>query len=100
MKNHDSFMREVKEAISLPAQTSKALAPESDEDRAMYNGDSRNKQVDNTAQNTGIPGKDDGLHAGSTARNVNKASLERKNKNDEKVFKDKNIKKEVEDGNR
>ncbi len=37
MKPHDKFMEEVAEASSLPAQTKKALGPESDEDRAMYN---------------------------------------------------------------
>jgi len=36
MKNHNEFMKEVKEASSLPAQTKKALGPESDEDISMY----------------------------------------------------------------
>ena len=36
MKSHSEFLEEVKEANSLPNQTKQALAPESDEDRAMY----------------------------------------------------------------
>ena len=37
MKSHNEFMEEAREANSLPAQTKKALGPESDEDKAMYN---------------------------------------------------------------
>lgn len=32
---HEEFVEKVEEASSLPAQTKKALGPESDEDRAM-----------------------------------------------------------------
>ena len=35
-KTHRQFMNDVVEASGLPAQTKKALGPESDEDRAMY----------------------------------------------------------------
>jgi len=38
-KNHESFMEEVKEAVSLPAQTCRALGPESEEDISMYAND-------------------------------------------------------------
>ncbi len=36
MKSHNEFMKEVKDAASLPAQTCRALGPESQEDIAMY----------------------------------------------------------------
>ena len=36
MKNHKEFMEEVVDANSLPAQTQRALAPESQEDYAVY----------------------------------------------------------------
>jgi len=36
MKTHKEFMEDVKHAKSLPAQTCRALAPESDEDISMY----------------------------------------------------------------
>ena len=36
MKSHNEFVEEAREANSLPAQTSRALAPESDEDIMMY----------------------------------------------------------------
>ena len=36
MKNHKEFMKEVAEASALPAQTCRALGPESDEDIARY----------------------------------------------------------------
>jgi len=39
MKKHNEFMKEVAEAKSLPAQTKKALGPESDEDKKMYEED-------------------------------------------------------------
>lgn len=39
MINHNEFMKEVKDASSLPAQTCRALGPESQEDIAMYTGD-------------------------------------------------------------
>jgi len=35
-KTHEEFMEDVAEASSLPAQTQRALGPESDEDVAMY----------------------------------------------------------------
>ena len=52
MKSNKEFMEEVKEAISLPAQTCRALAPESDEDISMYINDSsqnKNKETRNSA---------------------------------------------------
>jgi len=36
MKSHNKFMENIKEASSLPAQTSRALVPESQEDFAVY----------------------------------------------------------------
>ena len=36
MKTHKEFIEDVKEASSLPAQTKKALGPESQEDRDVY----------------------------------------------------------------
>lgn len=36
MKTHNEFMEDVEHASSLPAQTQRALAPESQEDIAMY----------------------------------------------------------------
>ncbi len=36
MKTHNKFMKEVEEASSLPAQTNKALGPDSEEDLAVY----------------------------------------------------------------
>ncbi len=36
MVSHEVFMKGVKVAVSLPAQTCRALAPESEEDIAMY----------------------------------------------------------------
>jgi len=36
MKPHNEFIKDVEEASSLPAQTNKALGPESDEDKKMY----------------------------------------------------------------
>jgi len=36
MKLHKEFMEDVKHFNSLPAKTCRALAPESDEDIAMY----------------------------------------------------------------
>ena len=38
-ETHPEFIERAAKANSLPAQTEKALAPESDEDRAMYNQD-------------------------------------------------------------
>ena len=35
-KTHEEFVEEVREASSLPAQTCRALAPESQEDFAVY----------------------------------------------------------------
>jgi len=43
MKDHNEFMEDVKEASSLPAQTQRALAPESDEDISMYLNDADQK---------------------------------------------------------
>lgn len=40
MKPHNEFMKEVEEASSLPAQTKKALGPESEEDFDVYGGQS------------------------------------------------------------
>ena len=39
MKDHGDFMDELKHANSLPSQTARALAPESQEDIAMYSND-------------------------------------------------------------
>ncbi len=36
MKSHNEFVEEAREANSLPAQTCRALGPESDEDISMY----------------------------------------------------------------
>ena len=36
MKSHNEFIEDVKHFNSLPAKTCRALAPESDEDIAMY----------------------------------------------------------------
>ena len=36
MKDHKEFMKDAKAANSLPAQTARALAPESQEDFAVY----------------------------------------------------------------
>ena len=36
MKSHNEFLEDVKHASALPAQTCRALAPESDEDISMY----------------------------------------------------------------
>ena len=36
MKSHNEFMKEVKDAVALPAQTCRALGPESEEDINMY----------------------------------------------------------------
>jgi len=36
MKSHNEFMEDVEHAKSLPAQTCRALAPESQEDYAVY----------------------------------------------------------------
>ena len=35
-KSHKEFVEDIKEAASLPAQTCRALGPESDEDISMY----------------------------------------------------------------
>ncbi len=37
MKSHNEFLKDVKHFSSLPSKTARALAPESDEDIAMYN---------------------------------------------------------------
>ena len=42
MKKHSEFMEEVEEASSLPAQTKKALGPESPEDDAVYTEGEKN----------------------------------------------------------
>ena len=47
MKSHKKFMEEVAEASSLPAQTCRALAPESQEDYAVYTKDAEH-------ENTGV----------------------------------------------
>ena len=39
MKDHKEFMVDVANASSLPAQTCRALSPESDEDISMYAND-------------------------------------------------------------
>jgi len=39
MKNHNEFMKEAADANSLPAQTCRALGPESEEDISMYAND-------------------------------------------------------------
>ena len=44
MKNHNEFIKEVAEANSLPAQTQRALAPESQEDINMYANDVLEKE--------------------------------------------------------
>ena len=36
MKKHSEFMKDVEYAKSLPAQTCRALGPESEEDISMY----------------------------------------------------------------
>ena len=36
MKSHNEFMEDVEHANSLPAQTCRALSPESDEDISIY----------------------------------------------------------------
>lgn len=36
MKSHKEFVEEAREANALPAQTCRALGPESEEDIAMY----------------------------------------------------------------
>ena len=43
MKDHKEFMEEVKDANSLPAQTQRALAPESQEDFAVYTEGEKNE---------------------------------------------------------
>lgn len=40
-KSHKEFMEDVKHASSLPAQTCRALGPESQEDIAMYAEDKK-----------------------------------------------------------
>ena len=37
MESNEEFMLRVKDAVSLPAQTCRAMAPESQKDIAMYN---------------------------------------------------------------
>lgn len=44
MKNHNEFMEDVEHASSLPAQTCRALAPESQEDFAVYTKDEEVKE--------------------------------------------------------
>lgn len=39
MKSHNEFMEDVEHAKSLPAQTCRALGPESQEDYAVYTTD-------------------------------------------------------------
>ena len=39
MESNEEFMKTVKEAVSLPAQTCRALGPESEEDISMYAND-------------------------------------------------------------
>ena len=41
MKNHNEFMKEAADANALPAQTCRALGPESEEDISMYANDSQ-----------------------------------------------------------
>ena len=41
MKNHKEFMKEAADANSLPAQTCRALGPESEEDISMYAEDKK-----------------------------------------------------------
>jgi hypothetical protein len=40
MKSHNEFMEEAREANSLPAQTKKALGPESQADHDVYEKES------------------------------------------------------------
>jgi len=40
-QTHEEFMEEIGEKTSLPGRTKKALAPESDEDRAMYDAEQK-----------------------------------------------------------
>ncbi len=42
-KPHEDFMDDVAEASSLPAQTQRALGPESEEDISMYAEDKQNE---------------------------------------------------------
>jgi len=44
MKSHNEFVEDVKEAASLPEQTCRALAPESQEDFAVYTTDEEVKK--------------------------------------------------------
>jgi len=41
MKTHNDFIEDVKHFSSLPSKTCRALAPESDEDIAMYAEDGK-----------------------------------------------------------
>lgn len=68
-KNHDRFMNEVKEAVSLPAQTEKALAPESEEDKAMYHS---REEVNHCGQVESIDTK---TSPDTLTDNINNASL-------------------------
>ncbi len=45
MESNEEFMLRVKDAVSLPAQTCRAMSPESQKDIAMYYID--DKKVDN-----------------------------------------------------
>lgn len=44
MKSHEEFMEDVEHAKSLPAQTCRALAPESQEDIAIYVNEKEGEQ--------------------------------------------------------
>jgi len=56
LKPHEEFMQEVIDAKSLPAQTQRALAPESDEDISMYINDSQQKKDKDDGSNVSLSG--------------------------------------------
>ena len=60
MKSHNEFIEDVKHASALPAQTCRALGPESQEDIAMYANDSQqsNEAVADTQSTTNINSAD------------------------------------------
>ena len=45
MKSHNEFLKEVEVESSLPAQTCRALGPESDEDISMYALDAEHEKA-------------------------------------------------------
>ena len=48
-KTHEEFMKEAADANSLPAQTQRALGPESEEDIAMYADESHTHPLNNNS---------------------------------------------------